>query len=107
MLHFALCTLIGCGSSRRDEPVTKTLDLSPNPRLTLGQQIFNRNCHQCHPFGSAAIGPSLNDKPMMGVYIKYQVRHGLGAMPAFDESQMPEDQLDAVVDYLQALRALH
>jgi hypothetical protein len=36
--------------------------------------------------------------------MKFQVRHGLGAMPSFDEERISDQHLDQLISYLQALR---
>jgi mono/diheme cytochrome c family protein len=75
-----------------------------DPKLVAGRQIFMANCYECHPGGSAGLGPSLNDKPLPAFAIRTQVRKGFGAMPAFDEGRIPDPDLDNVVAYLQMLR---
>jgi mono/diheme cytochrome c family protein len=62
------------------------------------------SCHQCHPGGMAGLGPAINNKPLPGFLIKMQSRAGLGAMPGFSSSELSEEELDAVVAYLKALR---
>ena len=62
------------------------------------------HCHQCHPGGAAGLAPSINDKPLPGFLMRFQVRHGLGAMPSFDEQVIPEPELDALIAYLLELR---
>jgi mono/diheme cytochrome c family protein len=96
----------GCSSSRRDEPFTRQLDVSRDPKLFLGQYTFYQNCNVCHPGGSAGFGPALNHLPLPAWFIKSRVRNGLGAMPPFDENRLPADRLDAVASYLKALREL-
>ncbi|HJP61658.1 MAG TPA: cytochrome c, partial [Gemmatimonadaceae bacterium] len=58
----------------------------------------------CHPGGAAGLGPPLNNKPAPAFVIRFQVRHGLGAMPAFDSTQISDADLHAVAEYLKALR---
>ena len=98
----------GCGSARRSIPVAGPLSLSaadPSDEAELlGRQVFMAHCYQCHPSGTAGLGPALNDKPLPGFAIKTQVRQGFGAMPAFSEEMISDDQLDALVSYLVALR---
>jgi mono/diheme cytochrome c family protein len=95
----------GCGSDRRDEPFTESVNLS-DPKMVLGQKIFMRNCNQCHPGGSAGLGPSLNNRSLFAWYIKLKVRSGGGGMPAFSQDRVTDTQLDAVTEYLLELRAL-
>lgn len=63
-----------------------------------------KHCSQCHPGGEAGVGPAINDKPLPGFLIRFQVRQGLGAMPAFSIERITDDQLTDVITYLQALR---
>jgi mono/diheme cytochrome c family protein len=95
--------ILGCSTSRREEPLSGPLPLA-DPELVNGRQIFMANCYECHPGGSAGLGPALNDKPLPAFAIRTQVRKGFGAMPAFDEGRIPNPDLDNVVAYLQMLR---
>jgi mono/diheme cytochrome c family protein len=92
----------GC-SARRGEPIVGPLLIS-EPGIARGQQVFYRECHQCHPGGEAGLGPAINNKPLPGFLIKFQVRNGLGAMPAFSQNEISPEELDLLVDYLKALR---
>jgi mono/diheme cytochrome c family protein len=93
----------GC-SARRSEPVTGRPFRSPSPEITRGEIAFDLHCSHCHPGGEKGLAPALNNKPLPGFLIKFQVRHGLGAMPAFSERQIEDPELDALVKYLKALR---
>jgi len=90
-------------SARRSEPFAGRL-LLESASETRGRTVFAASCHACHPGGMGGLGPALNDKPLPGWLMAFQVRHGLGAMPAFDEAHLPEADLDALLDYLLALR---
>ena len=96
--------LAACGTARRGIPVAGPMDF-PSEEVALGERVFMRNCNSCHPRGEAAVGPAINNKPLPGFIITFQVRHGLGAMPDFDEDEISERELDAVVAYLQYLRS--
>lgn len=61
-------------------------------------------CHQCHPGGEAGLGPALNDKALPEFLKKFQVRHGLGAMPSFSDEKISSNQLEDLMEYLKALR---
>jgi mono/diheme cytochrome c family protein len=97
VLPFAACT-----SARRSEPI-----IGPTPAkgaaFAEGRRLFMQYCHACHPAGEAGLGPAINNKPLPAALIKFQVRHGLGAMPAFKD-HLDQDELDAVAAYLIALR---
>ena len=71
-----------------------------------GEQVFAARCHQCHPGGAGGLGPAINDKPLPVALMKTQVREGLGAMPAFSQAEINDDELEDVIRYLKALRTL-
>jgi mono/diheme cytochrome c family protein len=99
----AMCaTSIACGSARRREPLRMVPAL--DERAARGQVVFMANCHQCHPGGEAGLGPALNDKPLPEFLKKFQVRHGLGAMPSFSDARISDEDLDALMEYLSVLR---
>jgi len=103
-LAFLVClVLAACTPAYRGEPLFGPLDVSET-RLALGQRVFDANCHQCHPGGDGGLGPALNNKPLPAGLIWYQVRHGLGAMPAFSEARVSDAELDALIAYLERLR---
>ena len=104
-LFAAALLVIGCGPERRREPVTEPLR-SNDPRVALGHRVFSQHCNQCHPGGAAGLAPAINDKPLPVTLIKAQVRQGLGPMPAFSEKEIDDEELDAVVRSLKALRSL-
>jgi mono/diheme cytochrome c family protein len=93
-----------CGSAIRDEPRTRGMSVG-SEQLTIGQQVFAQHCHQCHPGGAGGLAPAINDKPLPVWLMKTQVRAGLGAMPAFSKDHISDEQLDALMAYLKALRA--
>lgn len=108
-LHASVAGLIGlllvagCGSARRGEPLVGEKN-PPTPQIALGKRAFDVTCSQCHPGGEQGLGPSINDKPLPGWLIKFQVRNGVGAMPAFSTEEIPGEELDAIIRYLVWLR---
>ncbi|HEX5242577.1 MAG TPA: cytochrome c [Tepidisphaeraceae bacterium] len=93
----------GCASSRRDALVARQVNVS-NRQLEIGQRVFMAECNQCHPGGAAGLGPAINNKPIPGFVLRFQVRHGLGAMPKFDHSQISSQALTDLVLYVKTLR---
>lgn len=69
-----------------------------------GRRVFMLHCHACHPSGGAGLAPGIADKPLPRALVRLQVRTGLGAMPAFSEDELPPGDLDALLDYVAALR---
>lgn len=94
-----------CGTARRGVPFTGE-HTPPTEQVTLGQRVFAANCNGCHPGGTQGLGPALNNKPLPGWAIRFQVRNGLGAMPSFSSEEIDGEQLDALVSYLVWLRRL-
>jgi mono/diheme cytochrome c family protein len=80
--------------------------MPPVPEVQLGERVFDANCSQCHPGGTGGLGPAINNKPLPGWLIEFQIRHGLGAMPAFSSEEVSDEEMDAVVKYLKWLRGL-
>lgn len=96
--------LASCKSPRRTEPIVGRLTYPDSGILGHGRKAFDQHCHSCHPDGAGGLGPSLNDKPLPGTLIEFQVRHGLGVMPAFDPHHLSDKELDAILAYLKDLR---
>ena len=101
----AVTLIAGCApaAARRPNAIPAT-QLRQIPRLAEGQRVFMEHCNQCHVGGAAGVGPSLNDKRLPAFVIKFQVRHGIGRMPAFSERKVSDQQLDDLVRYLKYLR---
>ena len=99
----ALVAIGACGTARRGPPegIPVTLD---SPQERRGEPLFFRFCHKCHPNGEAGLGPALNNKALPEFVIKFQVRQGLGAMPAFSSDVISDDELDDIVEYMEELR---
>jgi mono/diheme cytochrome c family protein len=99
----AAMLVAGCGSSRRGEPIVGPVTLESRG-IQRGQTNFMKHCHQCHPGGEAGLGPALTNKPLPTFLVRAQVRYGLGAMPAFTREDLPDEDLDDLLDYLAALK---
>lgn len=95
--------IMACGTARRDETVVKALAVETEIQQG-GERVFMRFCNGCHPGGAAGLGPAINNKPLPGGMIKFQVRHGLGVMPAFKKETISEEDLDKLVAYLKVIR---
>lgn len=101
-----LCVLLmSCGSARRSIPLVGERSIT-DPVLLQGRSVFDSNCHQCHPGGEGGLGFAINNKPLPNFLISFQVRHGIGAMPAFSEEMISDKELDALVTYLDWLQDL-
>jgi mono/diheme cytochrome c family protein len=101
LIAAVLASLLGC-SARRGEPVVGPIALDEH--LKRGQQLFDQHCYKCHTKGEGGMGPIINDKPLPKFLMRTQVRVGMGTMPNFSKNQISDDELDAILDYLVALR---
>lgn len=107
MLARLLCLAVvalwlGCGSARRGEPFGPPLQL--NAQQAQGERVFMRYCNSCHPQGEGGVGPALNNKPLPSPAVKLQVRSGIGDMPAFPESVIAPEELEALLAYVLELQ---
>ena len=80
------------------------LPATNDPLVLGGEQAFLRHCHECHPGGEAGMGPSVAGRALPDGLIRFQVRNGLGAMPSFSEEQIPDEELDGIIAYINALQ---
>lgn len=94
---------LACGTSRRAPTIVKPI-ANMRPAVAEGEHAFMEHCNKCHPGGTAGLGPALNNKSIPGFLIKFQVRNGLGAMPAFNKNIISKEELDKIVAYLKAIR---
>lgn len=100
----ALATVcVSCGTARKSEPVAGPFSAA-GPSAARGEVLFDRHCGICHPQGEGGLAPSLNDKPLPKFLMRFQVRHGLGAMPKFTKEEIKDEELEDILNYLVQLR---
>jgi mono/diheme cytochrome c family protein len=87
-------------STRKSLPLEGPLSL--NAREQKGEVVFMEHCQRCHPHGEAGLGPAINRAPSFEK--RFQIRHGVGVMPAFREQHISDQELDNVVAYLKVLK---
>jgi mono/diheme cytochrome c family protein len=92
-----------CGSARRGEPIAGAMNLD-DPSIRHGRLLFDTYCYKCHTEGEGGMGPIINDKSLPKFLMRFQVRHGLGTMPAFSKEQIGDRDLEDILDYLVVLR---
>jgi mono/diheme cytochrome c family protein len=97
-------TLTNCGGTQRvGEPFGRQPELTTDT-LAQGQVVFMQHCQQCHPHGEGGLAPGFNHLPVPQSLVALQVRQGFGAMPAFSDDLISDEELDALTDYILALR---
>jgi mono/diheme cytochrome c family protein len=97
-----LASMSAC-SARRSQPIRGPLAMN-KAAVRNGQVYYMQHCHRCHPVGEAGLGPALNNKPLPGFMVRFQVRQGMGVMPAFKRDQISQEELGDIVAYMRALR---
>jgi mono/diheme cytochrome c family protein len=102
LLVIVAIVCVACGTARRRPPLGPALALSEE--AATGQVAFMEKCDRCHPGGEAGLGPALSDKPFPDFLKRFQVRKGLGTMPHFSQQELSDPELDAILEYLKALR---
>lgn len=70
-----------------------------------GQALFEKlACSGCHgPRGEGGVGPALNRAELPADEITQVVRNGRGAMMPFGSDVLPDAELEALIQYVQAL----
>lgn len=99
---FACCSiwLLASCASKRSEPVKKRAFEPTTARVANGEKIYMAKCQKCHPGGEAGLGIAINPNPAPRFLKKFQIRHGLGVMPAFRSSELSRADLQDVAVYL-------
>src|SRR3954465_196862 len=100
-----ITALVEYAASFGEGPPIPNVQVSSASDLAAGRAEYTANCAACHGSGAGgdAVGggavapPLLNTPPTQ---VAEAVRTGPGAMPAFDEHQIPNDQLEGIAAYL-------
>ena len=72
------------------------------PQWRNGEEVYEKVCGQCHK-PSVGVGTVLEGRELPVEYLKFIVRNGLNAMPAFPDSHVDDQSLAAVGKYLASL----
>ncbi len=116
-----LISLVGCSS---EEEQTVTTEPLAQDEVTVvvettaarsGEQIYQRHCQSCHAPGpghpatlllAEKLGPEKavikGRADLTADYIKTIVRGGLLEMPPFRPTEITDDELDVIADYILA-----
>lgn len=90
-------------STPRIAPYAELVEM-PTEDLVKGRKLFNNHCATCHPTGKSGLGPAIINKPLPEFLIRFQIRNGIGVMPAFNEDKLADDQVENIAEYLIYLR---
>ncbi len=69
-----------------------------------GMKLFMQKCNKCHPGGEKGKGPSLNEKKLPDFLIHFQIRNGLGDMPAFKQEEVTKEDVKRIIQFVKLLR---
>jgi mono/diheme cytochrome c family protein len=92
---------MGCATTSQDLSSLSPQELQ---QVKEGKEIFNKNCDRCHPGGGAGVGPSLKASNLLSFSMRFKARHSSGAMPAFSQGMLTDEQLNSVVAYIKTLK---
>ncbi|MBL7931704.1 MAG: cytochrome c [Bacteroidia bacterium] len=83
---------------------TDSTDLTFTKGELRGMKLFMTHCNRCHPAGQKGKGPSLVDKKLPDFLIHFQIRNGLGDMPAFKEEDISKADVKRIILFVKLLR---
>ncbi|MCK9540125.1 c-type cytochrome [Dokdonella sp.] len=69
-----------------------------------GKNLYDKVCGQCHA-PEVGVGTALAGRNLPEAYVKFVVRNGLNAMPAFPASFIDDESIAQVTRYLATLPA--
>lgn len=67
-----------------------------------GAEVYAKICALCH---ESTVGPALRGRALDPTYIKLIVRHGNRAMPAFRASEIDDQALEQLAEYVSKAEA--
>lgn len=102
LILFFMVRLSSC-STPKTVPPSEVVQM-PTEELQKGRILFNNHCATCHPEAKAGLGPSIINKPLPEFLIRFQIRNGIGVMPAFNEEALNDDEVEKIAEYLVYLR---
>lgn len=90
-------------SAPKTAPLAEVIEL-PTEKLQQGRVLFDEYCATCHPSGMGGVGFAIINKPLPENLIQFQIRNGIGVMPAFDEDMLTDKQVENIAEYVVYLR---
>lgn len=102
VLPFLILLTIGCSTTQK-QPASEPVAMETE-ELRNGRIVFNQYCNSCHPEGSSGLGPSIINKPLPKFLMRFQIRHGIGVMPAFKDDVLEDQEVKNIARYLVHLR---
>ena len=87
---------------RRSEPLKGRDFKTARAQIAHGEVLFMAHCQKCHPGGEGGLGIAINPNPAPGFVKRFQIRHGLGVMPAFSKNELSKQDLKDISSYMHA-----
>jgi cytochrome c6 len=97
-----LLTLAAACGQTQEAPAKTPPDTAAD--VTAGRAVFDQHCNACHPGGGQGAGPALRGRNVPEDRIRTIVRQGGQGMPAFNQSQINDQQLANLVQYVRSLQ---
>lgn len=69
-----------------------------------GAEIYAKVCAYCH---EANVGPQIRNRQLPEIYIRTIVRNGSRAMPAFRPSEIDDESLTKIADFISQKASQH
>lgn len=98
MVWLSICSC----APRRSEPLKERSFNAARAEIANGEALFMTHCQKCHPGGEGGLGMAINSNPAPGFVKRFQIRHGLGVMPAFSKSELSRSDLKDISRYMRA-----
>lgn len=67
-----------------------------------GKNLYDKVCGQCHA-PEVGVGTAIGGRGLPEAYVKFIVRNGFNAMPAFPASYIDDESIAQVTEYLATL----
>lgn len=99
VLPFAL--LAACTQAQKQESQQEG---SWDSRWASGKELYEKVCGRCHS-PEVGVGTAIQGRELPASYVKFIVRNGFNAMPAFPASYIDDQSLDEVAKYISSLPA--
>ena len=101
LILISLAVIMSACAIRRSEPVKGREFTTSDTRVLNGEKVYMEHCQKCHPAGEGGLGPAINSNPAPQFVKRFQMRHGLGVMPSFKQSEISKKDLRDISKYLK------
>ncbi|MEB2337478.1 MAG: cytochrome c [Nitrospirales bacterium] len=100
--RLGLVVLVAAGMAARVAGAAPEEAPKPGFAWKNGAEVYAKICALCH---ETAVGPTLRGRGLDPTYIQFIVRHGNRAMPAFRASEIDDQSLEKLAEYLSKAEA--